>query len=155
MKRFGLTILLLVTLAAIIWSASAVAGKSLVMKYNIIAILAWRFGFAALFLYLSLVVIPEPVNLPALLAEQGLLSALYLGIVINAVGFAFYYYGLKRLPIRVVAFIELLYPLFGILIPMWSRGGSVGVLHVFGSVTLLLSIGLLLHLEYPRPRKAG
>jgi probable blue pigment (indigoidine) exporter len=139
--------------ATAIWGGSTVAGKAALARHPSSVVLFWRWAIA--FVCLGVFVAVKGAALPwARIAAWDILGPLlYLGIVAQTTAYWVYYVGLRRLPASLVTFIELLYPLAGIFIAIVAKGGSVTPLQGFASVTLLIAIGLLLGVEYPRAAK--
>lgn len=137
-------------LATLIWGGSTVAGKALLTRYPSSVVLFWRWLIA--FLFLGVLVLVKGVPLPwgNILSTEILLPLLYLGVVAQTTAYWVYYVGLRKLPASLTTFIELLYPLVGIFVPIFAKGGSMSSLQGFASITLLIAISLLLGVEYPR-----
>ncbi len=137
-------------LATIVWAGSTVAGKSLLSRYSNSVVLIWRWGIA--FATLGLLVAIRGVPLPweQIFSMSVMLPLLYLGVVAQTVAFWIYYVGLRRLPASLATFIELLYPLVGMFIPIFASGRPATPIQGFAGLTLLVAIGLLLGVEYPR-----
>ncbi len=136
--------------ATVIWGGSTVAGKALLARYHNSVVLFWRWAIA--FVFLGGVIAVKGVSLPwsRILSTDILLPLLYLGIVAQTTAYWIYYVGLRKLPASLATFIELLYPLAGMFIPIIAKGQSVTPLQGFASITLLIAISLLLGVEYPR-----
>jgi drug/metabolite transporter (DMT)-like permease len=140
--------------AAMIWGASTVAGKHLVGRFPIFTVLFWRFAIAFLasgaMLFFSEAPFP---SWSVLLASGALPQILALGILSQFLAYSVYYYGLRVLPASLATFIELIYPLSGVFLPVFFSGKSVSTLQAFASVSLVVALVLLLAAEYPRSRK--
>lgn len=136
--------------ATLIWGASTVAGKALLSRHSNSVVLFWRFAIAAVFLGGFVLVRGIPLPWAQIFSWEILLPLLALGLVAQATAYSIYYVGLRQLPASLTTFIELLYPLVGIFLPVVVKGGSVTPLQGFASVTLLIAVSLLLGVEYPR-----
>jgi drug/metabolite transporter (DMT)-like permease len=136
--------------ATVLWGASTVIGKALLARYHNSVVLFWR--WASAFVFLGIVVAVKGVSLPweRIFTSEILSPLLYLGIVAQTTAYWVYYVGLRKLPASLATFIELLYPLVGIFLPIVAKGESVTPLQGFASVTLLIAISLLIGGEYPR-----
>lgn len=136
--------------ATLIWGASTVAGKALLSRHSNSVVLFWRFAIAAFFLGCFVLSSGVPLPWAQIFTTEILLPLLALGLVTQAAAYWIYYIGLRQLPASLATFIELLYPLVGIFLPIVLKGESVTPLQGFASVTLLIAVSLLLGVEYPR-----
>ncbi len=136
--------------ATAIWGGSTVVGKALCSRYAASTIVFWRFVFALSFLT-GVVLVQAPVqNWAPYFESDQIRTILFLGIVAQALAYYFYYLGLRKMQASVATFIELLYPLAGVLIATTVSGQGFGFLQTFGAVNLLIALGLLLAMEYPK-----
>ncbi len=137
-------------LATAIWGGSTVIGKALCARYASSTIVFWRFIFALTFL-IAVVWVQAPVESWSPYFEtQQIRLILFLGTVSQAAAYFFYYLGLRKMQASMATFIELLYPLAGVLIATKATGHGFGFLQTFGAVNLLIALGLLLSIEYPK-----
>ncbi len=136
--------------ATIVWGASTVVGKALLARYPNSVVLIWRWAIA--FVSLGILVAIRGVALPweKILSPQVLGPLLYLGVVAQTTAYWVYYVGLRKLPASLATFIELLYPIVGMFIPILASGKSAAPLQGFAALTLVVAISLLLGVEYPR-----
>lgn len=137
-------------IGTVFWGGSTVAGKALLARYHSSVVLFWRWAIA--FIFLAGLVMVKGVSLPwgRIFSTDILLPLIYLGVVAQTTAYWIYYVGLRKLPASLATFIELLYPLAGIFIPIIAKGESVTPLQGFASITLLIAISLLVGVEYPR-----
>ena len=133
--------------AMLAWGISTVAGKWLLRDFQPLTVLFFRWSMAMTFTgaytYFSSAPFPvsevfEPVFFGRLVA---------LALIPGVLGFFFYYRGLARLPASLVTFIELIYPIIGIFLPIITMHAGVSAIQVFGASTILLSVLLLVVFE--------
>jgi drug/metabolite transporter (DMT)-like permease len=129
------------------WAVSTVCGKWLLNDFKPLTVVVFRW-FTAMFLTGMYSMISEshfPIeNLadPSFLIRLVLLSA-FPGVL----AFYMYYRGLKNLPVSLVTFIEVIYPIIGIFLPIITTHASISAIQVFGAFTIVLSILLLVVFE--------
>lgn len=80
--------------------------------------------------------------------EPDFMSKLFgLSALPGVLAFYFYYKGLKNLPVSIVTFIEVLYPIAGIFLPLIISSVPISTIQIFGASTILLSIIMIVLFE--------
>ncbi len=140
-------------LAVVLWAFSTVAGKALLFKHRPEVAVFGRWLMASTFMAVWFLVSGEKIPWNTLASRDVWLSSLYLGSVAGVGGMTVYYYGLRKLPASLVTFIELLYPLAGVFVPILFFGAKTSNIQAFSGIFFLFSIGLLVKLEFGESRK--
>lgn len=111
--------------AAFFWAAATVSGRFLLGRVPPLLATFWRFffGWWGLLGILAVAQLTPPSTLPFAVFQWHTLKhwetlgvILYLSFIPGIFALLLYYHGLARTPASVTAFIELLYPLFGVLL---------------------------------------
>ncbi|MGK5088095.1 DMT family transporter [Bdellovibrionota bacterium FG-2] len=135
-------------MAVVLWGFSTVAGKALLFRHRPEVVVFGRWLMASGFMLGWFFLSGESVPWGVLASREVWLSSLYLGSVAGVGGMTLYYYGLRKLPASLVTFIELLYPLAGVFVPIFFFGGKTTNIQAFSGIFFLFSIGLLVKLEF-------
>ncbi len=136
--------ILFALVAVIMWGLATVLGKFLLNFYSPIIVSFWR-GFFASIIAGIFMLYNNSFDIQLIMINFG--DLLGLATIAGAIPLAIYYFGLKHLKASLVTFIELLYALFGVIIPIVQGSMSLKTMHVFASVSLLLMISLLIYFE--------
>ena len=135
-------------LAALMWGSVTVVAKSLLNRHSPSVVIFWRWLVACIFLGIFIFKDNEPAAVLSVVSDQNMWGPLiYMGLGVGIIPMYLYYSGLRKLPASVAAFIELVYPITGVLLPVAYFGGSFSALQVIGVVTLILALHLLLTFE--------
>ena len=145
--------------ATAIWGGSTVAGKALTARYNSTTMLFWRWIFAMIFLGTAALIHADSLGAwRDLFTTSRILSLLYLGVFAQTAAYWIYYQGLRKLPASLTTFLELVYPLSGVMLASLTSGEGFTFWQAFGAVNLVIALTLLIAVEYPRavsPRPDG
>ena len=140
-------------LAMTMWGISTVAGKALLSKYSPVVVVFFRFLIASFSLSLIVGLRGSAIPWRTIATINMGAPLLYLGSFAGVFAMWVYYKGMQSLPASIVTFIELLYPLAGVLFPVLYFGSSISGIQTFGAIALIFSLLLLLGLEYPTLRR--
>lgn len=134
--------------AVVAWAISTICGKWLTPYFSSIFIVTLRW-FTALFLMGIYTFFISDVPIPyASFYEPDFMSKLFgLSALPGVLAFYFYYKGLKNLPVSIVTFIEVLYPIAGIFLPLIISSVPISTIQIFGASTILLSIIMIVLFE--------
>ncbi|RYZ65850.1 MAG: DMT family transporter [Proteobacteria bacterium] len=136
-------------IASTAWAVSTVTQKWLLKTFSPVQSVFFRFLFATLFLGVVGEVKGE-LEFAQLSEHSDILPRLFfLSTVIGVFPYWLYNVGLKRLPASLVTLIEAWYPIMGIFVPMIVSGTPLAGLQIFGGVTLIVSLALLVQFESP------
>lgn len=102
--------------AMVLWGLSTVAGKVLLKRTSPDIATFWRFTFGLLGLSFALIAAGNPIPWEVIRAEQLILPLAYLSTFAGVIAMMFYYSGLKRTSASVTTFVELIYPVGGVLL---------------------------------------
>lgn len=134
--------------AMAIWAVSTVSGKSLLNRYSPETVVFFRWSGAVVGLLGLLIAQRTPVDWSAFGSFSVLGPLLFLGTMAGVLAMGLYYHGLKRLPASLTTFIELLYPLAGVVLPALYFGNALHPFQALAAVVLIGSLALLVGLEY-------
>lgn len=129
--------------SVIIWGGCTIAAKKLLKRYSPMELVALRWVFAVpfsgLFLYLSNSKVPYTVvgNI------QDLEKFIMMSVVAGLLSMFLYYSGLKHLRAGKVAFLELSFPAFGMIISSYYTFDHLTLLQLLGGILFFLFIGLV------------
>ncbi len=139
-------------IASTAWAVSTVTQKWLLRTYSPVQSVFFRFFFATILLGGMALAQGEFVFSELASNSDVLPRLLFLSIIIGVFPYWLYNVGLKRLPASLVTFIEAWYPIMGIFVPMFVSGTPLQGLQVFGGVTLIVSLALLVQFESPKKK---
>ena len=152
-------------LTALLWGGSTVAGKWLLRYFSPITVLFLRWSLATICLAALVLLRGKSIDFSALTAKD-IGGFLLLGTLAGVIPMWIYYQGLRVLPASAATLIELLYPLFGIFIPVFLRsnasasGSQLSELQWAGGIAVFLGVAFLIALELgfgtapePTPKK--
>lgn len=134
--------------AVLLWALSTVAAKSLLFRFSPAVVVLMRFMVATIFM--SGMVIAKGIEVPwaKLMTPEVFLPILFLGSVAGSLSMLIYYHGMRRLPVNLVTFIELIYPVGGTLGPVLWAGHSLTPLQALGCLSLVSGLIFLVSSEY-------
>lgn len=136
--------LLFGVIAVSMWAFATVIGKYLLNFYSPVQVAFWRCFFASI---VSFIYMLQKSSFDFSMLSENIFNILGLATIVGALPLTIYYMGLKNLKAGLATFIELLYALFGVLIPIIQGNMNLKAIHVFASVSLLLMITLLIYFE--------
>lgn len=146
-------------LAVLMWALSTVAGKKLLFKFSPAVVVLMRYSIATVFMGALVWADADALSWRQLLRADVFLPCLYLGTVGGAISLLIYYVGLRRLPASLVTFIELLFPVGGAMISLFSAGAQLSALQAIALLSLALVLVFLVGSEHaealPEPQPRG
>jgi drug/metabolite transporter (DMT)-like permease len=129
--------------AASLWAASTVAGKSVSGTLPPSVIAFWRYAFGLLTLLgLFGLAVSAGESIPFSVLHQGriLRALLYIAAIPGIAGLVFYYSGLKRASAISATFTELLFPVSAVVLNWVFLGASLSIVQILAGVVLLFSV---------------
>lgn len=144
-----LTGVALVLLSAVAIAFYYVWSVELAARHGTVTVVIWSTlaGFLALLPFTAWEVAAASYSL----TPMAIASALYLGLLVSAVGLFLWLWLLRTVPARVAASVQFLQPVFGIGASAAMFGDRMGLLFVAGVVLVLMGVGLSIIM--PRGRK--
>ncbi|MDC0056796.1 EamA family transporter [Alphaproteobacteria bacterium] len=136
---------ILVLSGAFTWSLGQVLVKPISEKINGVALTAWMGVFAGPQLILASQIIERNVLENIISADyRAWLIVLYLGILMNCLGYSLWYYVLGRYPINKVISTMLLLPVTGVITAILFLGERPDTKVFIGGLIILFGVGMIL-----------
>ena len=136
---------LLVLSGAFTWSLGAVMAKPLSKKIGAFALMTWLCVFSGPMLLLaSLVFDGNPISYFISANFYSWLTVIFLGFFLQPIGYASWYYVLKKYPVNKVMPVLLLLPLTGLITSIFLLGESPPNQVFFGGAVIVLGVGIIL-----------
>ena len=136
---------LLVLSGAFTWSLGAVMAKSLSKKIGAFALMTWLCVFSGpMLLLVSLFFDGNPISYFISANFYSWLTVIFLGFFMQPIGYAAWYYVLKKYPVNKVMPVLLLLPLTGLITSIFLLGESPPNQVFFGGTVIVLGVGIIL-----------
>ena len=136
---------LLVLSGAFTWSLGAVMAKSLSKKIGAFALMTWLCVFSGpMLLLVSLVFDGNPIPYFISANFYSWLTVIFLGFFMQPIGYAAWYYVLKKYPVNKVMPVLLVLPLTGLITSIFLLGESPPNQVFFGGTVIILGVGIIL-----------
>ena len=136
---------LLVLSGAFTWSLGAVMAKPLSKKIGAFALMTWLCVFSGpMLLLVSLVFDGNPIPYFISANFYSWLTVIFLGFFLQPIGYASWYYVLKKYPVNKVMPVLLLLPLTGLITSIFLLGESPPNQVFFGGAVIVLGVGIIL-----------
>jgi len=136
---------LLVLAGAFTWSLGAVMAKPLSKKIGAYALMTWLAVFSGPMLFFISALIngnPIPYFLSANLNSW--LTVLFLGFIMQPVGYASWYYVLRKYPVNKVMPVLLLLPVTGLITSIFLLGEDPPKQVFIGGIVIIFGVGMIL-----------
>jgi len=130
-------------LAAALWSASTVAGKTLLKKTPASVATFWRFCFGLIALSFVIQLFNIPSQSEMLLQTETLRSLAYMSIVPGLIAVFLYYKGLEKTPATVATFVELIFPVVAITLNTFALDLPLNSFQLFCGVIILFAVTMI------------
>ena len=136
---------LLVLSGAFTWSLGAVMAKSLSKKIGAFALMTWLCVFSGpMLLLVSLFFDGNPISYFISANFYSWLTVIFLGFFLQPIGYASWYYVLKKYPVNKVMPVLLVLPLTGLITSIFLLGESPPNQVFFGGTVIVLGVGIIL-----------
>ena len=136
---------LFVLSGAFTWSLGAVMAKPLSKKIGAFALMTWLCVFSGpMLLLVSLVFDGNPISYFISANFYSWLTVIFLGFFLQPIGYASWYYVLKKYPVNKVMPVLLLLPLTGLITSIFLLGESPPNQVFFGGAVIVLGVGIIL-----------
>ena len=136
---------LLVLFGAFTWSLGAVMAKPLSKKIGAFALMTWLCVFSGpMLLIVSLVFDGNPITYFMSANFYSWLTVIFLGFFMQPIGYAAWYYVLKKYPVNKVMPVLLVLPLTGLITSIFLLGESPPNQVFFGGTVIILGVGIIL-----------
>ena len=136
---------LLVLSGAFTWSLGAVMAKPLSKKIGAFALMTWLCVFSGpMLLLVSLVFDGNPISYFISANFYSWLTVIFLGFFMQPIGYAAWYYVLKKYPVNKVMPVLLVLPLTGLITSIFLLGESPPNQVFFGGTVIVLGVGIIL-----------
>jgi drug/metabolite transporter (DMT)-like permease len=141
---------LLALLAGMVWAASTSGSKIVLVKLPALGATTLRFGFTSLFAFVGLIVTN---NLSSLSSPTGSdwRTILFITLSTGMVALAIYYRGLRSVPARLSAILELTWPASAVLIDYVIFHNTLSVSQIIGIIILLVAMNRVTKLSNSLP----
>ena len=127
-------------LAAAIWGAATVAGKSVSSAMSPAVVTFWRYSFGLGALLMLFVVSGDSIPMGSLHQPSTLKALIYIAFFPGLTALLFYYSGLKRASAISATFTELLYPVSAVILNWVFLGAGLNIVQILGGLVLLYSV---------------
>ena len=135
----------LVLLGAFTWSLGAVMAKPLSKKIGAFALMTWLCVFSGpMLLLVSLFFDGNPISYFISANFYSWLTVIFLGFFMQPIGYAAWYYVLKKYPVNKVMPVLLILPLTGLITSIFLLGESPPNQVFFGGTVIILGVGIIL-----------
>ena len=136
---------LLVLSGAFTWSLGAVMAKPLSKKIGAFALMTWLCVFSGpMLLLVSLVFDGNPITYFMSANFYSWLTVIFLGFFMQPIGYAAWYYVLRKYPVNKVMPVLLILPLTGLITSIFLLGESPPNQVFFGGTVIILGVGIIL-----------
>jgi len=136
---------LLVLLGAFTWSLGAVMAKPLSKEIGAFALMTWLCVFSGPMLLLaSLIFDGNPIKFFLTANFNSWLTVIFLGFFMQPIGYASWYYVLKRYPVNKVMPVLLILPVTGLLTSIFLLGEQPPKQVFLGGLIIIFGVGLIL-----------
>ena len=136
---------LLVLSGAFTWSLGAVMAKSLSKKIGAFALMTWLCVFSGpMLLLVSLFFDGNPISFFISANFYSWLTVIFLGFFMQPIGYAAWYYVLKKYPVNKVMPVLLVLPLTGLITSIFLLGESPPNQVFFGGTVIVLGVCIIL-----------
>ena len=136
---------LLVLAGAFTWSLGAVMAKPLSKKIGAYALMTWLAVFSGpMLLFISLLINGNPIPYFISANLNSWLTVLFLGLIMQPIGYAAWYYVLRRYPVNKVMPVLLLLPVTGLITSIFLLGEDPPKQVFVGGAIILFGVGMIL-----------
>ena len=136
---------LLVLAGAFTWSLGAVMAKPLSKKIGAYALMTWLAVFSGpMLLFISLLINGNPVPYFLSANLNSWLTVLFLGFIMQPVGYAAWYYVLRKYPVNKVMPVLLLLPVTGLITSIFLLGEDPPKQVFLGGFVIIFGVALIL-----------
>ena len=136
---------LLVLAGAFTWSLGAVMAKPLSKKIGAYALMTWLAVFSGpMLLFISLLINGNPIPYFLSANLNSWLTVLFLGFIMQPIGYAAWYYVLRRYPVNKVMPVLLLLPVTGLITSIFLLGEDPPKQVFVGGAIILFGVGMIL-----------
>tara|TARA_B100001971_G_scaffold91031_1_gene83943 strand:- start:11401 stop:12354 length:954 start_codon:yes stop_codon:yes gene_type:complete len=131
--------------AMLIWGICTVIGKKLLEKHTPYKIFMWRWIMSTCFTGMVFITAKKDFDYSLMTEPVFIFRVLYIGIICGSLAMWFYYHGLKRLKASTTSFVELAYPVFGMIFASFQTFGKMTFLQILGLVSLVFAVTILVN----------
>jgi len=145
---------LLVLAGAFTWSLGAVMAKPLSKKIGAFALMTWLCVFSGpMLLFVSFVFDGNPLEYILSANINSWLTVIFLGFFMQPVGYAAWYYVLKKYPINKVMPVLLVLPVTGLMTSIFLLGEDPPKQVFLGGLVIIFGVGMILFTKSKKIRK--
>jgi len=136
---------LLVLAGAFTWALGAVMAKPLSKKIGAFALMTWLCVFSGpMLLFVSLIINGNPVSYFASANFNSWLTVIFLGFIMQPIGYASWYYVLKKYPVNKVMPVLLILPVTGLITSILLLGEDPPKQVFLGGLVIIFGVALIL-----------
>ena len=130
---------------AFMWSLGAVMAKTLSKKIGAFALMTWLCVFSGpMLIFVSIIVDGNPIQYILSANLNSWLVVIFLGFIMQPVGYAAWYYVLKKYPVNKVMPVLLILPVTGLLTSIFLLGENPPAQVFLGGSVIILGVGLII-----------
>jgi drug/metabolite transporter (DMT)-like permease len=129
--------------AALLWAASTVSGKALLIRTAPSLATFWRFVFGFIGLILVMILAKTPIHWNQFNSGSSLAALLYLSLIPGLFAMLIYYQGLARTRASVTTFIELIYPIGAVALNTAFLHTPLNAIQTAAAAALLVAVGMI------------
>lgn len=128
--------------AMMIWALCTIFGKKLLVKYDPLFIVTWRWG-VALITSLLVLLFGHQGDLTGTLEWMDMFKFIFSGVVAGGLAMWIYYAGLRHLSASITSFLELSYSAFGIILSTLFLYRKLEFITMLGVLSFIMALWLL------------
>ena len=134
---------LLLLLAGLAYASYSLLGRGVLIRHSSLSVTAWSIAWGAVAMA-PLAALEWAAGAPVRWTASGVMGALYLSLVITALGYLVWNYCLERVPAPRAAIFVNIQPLVGALLGVYCLGETLTVFTVVGGALILAGLSLTL-----------
>ena len=136
---------MLVLAGAFTWALGAVLAKPLSKKIGAFALMTWLCVFSGpMLLFVSIILNGNPIPYFLSANLNSWLTVLFLGFIMQPVGYASWYYVLRKYPVNKVMPVLLLLPVTGLITSIFLLGEDPPKQVFLGGIVIIFGVGMIL-----------
>ncbi len=145
---------LLVLAGAFTWALGAVLAKPLSKKIGAFALMTWLCVFSGpMLLFVSIILNGNPIPYFLSANLNSWLTVIFLGFIMQPIGYAAWYYVLRKYPVNKVMPVLLILPVTGLITSIFLLGEDPPKQVFLGGIIIILGVGMILFTKSKKKRR--
>ena len=145
---------LLVLGGAFTWALGAVLAKPLSKKIGAFALMTWLCVFSGpMLLFVSIILNGNPIPYFLSANLNSWLTVIFLGFIMQPIGYAAWYYVLRKYPVNKVMPVLLILPVTGLITSIFLLGEDPPKQVFLGGIVIILGVGMILFTKSKKKRR--